>query len=126
MREADLVLVIGTRMNWMINYGQRFGSAKVVQIDIEASEIAHNRDVDLGIVGGRKIGAGADGRRDRGATGGFRRALESPWITRLQEDNDRRANQQEALLNSEQTPIHPPAAVQGDTRLPRPRRHPVR
>ena len=54
LREADLVMVIGTRMNWMINYGQRFGAAKVVQIDIDAGEIAHNRDVDLGIVGDAK------------------------------------------------------------------------
>ena len=107
LREADLVLVIGTRMNWMINYGQRFGSAKVVQIDIEASEIAHNRDVDLGIVGDAKSVLGQMVSEIEARPEDFGGRLESPWITRLQEDNDRRANQQTALLNSEQTPIHP-------------------
>ncbi len=107
LREADLVLVIGTRMNWMINYGQRFGSAKVVQIDIEASEIAHNRDVDLGIVGDAKSVLGQMVSEIEARPEDFGGRLESPWITRLQEDNDRRANQQAALLNSEQTPIHP-------------------
>ena len=107
LREADLVLVIGTRMNWMINYGQRFGSAKVVQIDIEASEIAHNRDVDLGIVGDAKSVLGQMVSEIEARPEDFGGRLESPWITRLQEDNDRRANQQALLLNSEQTPIHP-------------------
>ena len=107
MREADLVLVIGTRMNWMINYGQRFGNAKVIQIDIEASEIAHNRDVDLGIVGDAKAVLGQMVAEIEARPEDFAGRLESPWIVRLQEDNDRRAGQQTVLLNSEQTPIHP-------------------
>ncbi len=107
MREADLVLVIGTRMNWMINYGQRFGNAKVIQIDIEASEIAHNRDVDLGIVGDAKAVLGQMVAEVEERADEFAGRLESPWIVRLQEDNDRRAGQQAMLLNSDQTPIHP-------------------
>ena len=107
MREADLVFVIGTRMNWMINYGQRFGNAKVVQIDIEASEIAHNRDVDLGIVGDAKSILGQMVAEVETRPEDFAGRLESPWISRLQQDNDRRAGQQEVLLNSDQTPIHP-------------------
>ena len=107
MREADLVMVIGTRMNWMINYGQRFGNAKVIQIDIEASEIAHNRDVDLGIVGDAKAVLGQMVAEIEARPADFAGRLESPWISRLQEDNDRRAGQQAALLNSENTPIHP-------------------
>ena len=107
MREADLVMVIGTRMNWMINYGQRFGNAKVIQIDIEASEIAHNRDVDLGIVGDAKAVLGQMVAEIEARPEDFAGRLESPWISRLQEDNDRRAGQQAELLNSDQTPIHP-------------------
>lgn len=107
LREADLVLVVGTRMNWMINYGRRFGDAKVVQIDIEASEIAHNRDVDLGIVGDAKSILGQMVSEVEARPDDFGGRLESPWISRLQADNDRRANQTAALLNSDQTPIHP-------------------
>ena len=37
MKEADAVLVVGTRLNWMLQYGSRFSrDAKIIQIDIEA------------------------------------------------------------------------------------------
>ena len=107
LRESDLVLVIGTRMNWMINYGRRFADAKVVQIDIEASEIAHNRDVDLGIVGDAKAVLGQMVAEVEARPEDFGGRLESPWISRLQEDNERRAGQQDILLNSDQVPVHP-------------------
>ena len=107
LRESDLVLVIGTRMNWMINYGRRFADAKVVQIDIEASEIAHNRDVDLGIVGDAKAVLGQMVAEVEARPQDFGGRLESPWISRLQEDNERRAGQQDILLNSDQVPVHP-------------------
>ena len=126
MREADLVLVIGTRMNWMINYGQRFGNAKVIQIDIEASEIAHNRDVDLGIVGDAKAVLGQMVAEIEERADEFAGRLESPWIVRLQEDNDRRAGQQTALLKFGADSDPPPTPLQRDSRLPRPRRDTLR
>jgi len=108
MREADLILVIGTRLNWMMQYGRRFNNdAKVIQIDIEASEIGHNRNVDLGIVGDakavlRQLVDEAEAQESR-----FAGAIESPWVVHLREDNDRRAAQMTQLLNSGQAPIHP-------------------
>ena len=108
LREADVVLVAGTRMNWMLQYGQRFApSSKIIQIDIEGSEIGHNHNVDLGIVADARAALGqlADEAEDRSAD--FAGALESPWVVHLREDNDRRAAQVAPLLNSDQVPIHP-------------------
>ncbi len=108
MREADVVLVVGTRLNWMMNYGNRFAQdARIIQIDIEASEIGHNRDVDLGIVGDaqvvlRQMVGEAEAQESR-----FAGALESPWVVHLSEVNERRASQVAPLLNSDQIPIHP-------------------
>lgn len=108
MREADVILVVGTRLNWMIQYGQRFArDAKIIQIDIEPSEIGHNRSVTLGIVGDAKavmaqMVAEAEAQAHR-----FAGALESPWIAHLRDDNDRRAAEVAPLLNSDQVPIHP-------------------
>ena len=108
MREADVVLVVGTRLNWMLLYGNRFSrDAKIIQIDIEASEIGHNRSVDLGIVGDAKavmaqIVAEAEAQESK-----FAGALESPWISHLREDEERRATQMAPVLNSDQVPIHP-------------------
>ena len=108
MREADVVLVVGTRLNWMMNYGSRFAQdAKIIQIDIEASEIGHNRDVELGIVGDAKVVLGQMVGEAEAQQSRFAGALESPWVVHLSEVNERRAAQVAPLLNSDQVPIHP-------------------
>ena len=51
-RECDLVLVLGTRLNWVMTFGKRIANnAKIIQIDIHAPEIGNNREVDIGIHG---------------------------------------------------------------------------
>jgi acetolactate synthase-1/2/3 large subunit len=108
MREADFVLVVGTRLNWMMQYGRRFSpDVKIVQVDIEASELGHNRDINLGITGDAKTVLGQMVAEVEAQEAKFAGRLESPWIQHLQADNDRRASQTEAVMNSDQTPIHP-------------------
>jgi thiamine pyrophosphate-dependent acetolactate synthase large subunit-like protein len=108
MREADCVMVVGTRLNWMVQYGRRFDkNARVIQIDINAAEIGHNRNVDLGIVGDAKAVLGQLADEAEAQAHRFAGAMESPWISHLREDNERRAAQIEPLLNSDQVPIHP-------------------
>ena len=107
-RNADAILIVGTRLNWMLNYGQRFAeNAKVIQVDIEAAEIGHNRDVELGIVGDAKVVLGqlADAAEAKGDK--FAGALESPWVVQLREENERRAEKTAPALASDQVPIHP-------------------
>ena len=48
---ADLVIVLGIRLNWLLQYGQTFPQAKVVRVDIEPTEIDRNRAADAGLVG---------------------------------------------------------------------------
>ena len=58
-RDADLILIIGTRMNYMIGHAAppRFGpNAVIARIDIDADEIASApRKVNIGIVGDCKM-----------------------------------------------------------------------
>ena len=85
MREADVVLVVGTRLNWMMNYGQRLGpDAKIIQIDIEASEIGHNRDVALGIVADAKLALAQIVAEAEAQEASFAGALESPLDSQTQ------------------------------------------
>lgn len=108
MREADLILVIGTRLNWMMQYGRRFSNeAKLIQIDIEESELGHNRDCDLGIVADAKMALAqlADAASQR--KDDFDGKLESDWIHDLSEYQTDKAANMEAVLNSNQVPIHP-------------------
>ena len=108
IREADVVLVVGTRLNWMMQYGARFAKdAKIIQIDIDEGELAHNRSIHLGIAADAKLALGqlvaeANNQKDK-----FVAKLESPWISKLSEYNDKKTAQMQAILNSDQQPIHP-------------------
>ena len=108
MREADLVLVIGTRLNWMMQYGRRFADdAKLIQIDIEESELGHNRDCDLGIVADAKMALSQLCDAASKQSQEFNGRLESDWMQELSEYQANKAKNMEAVLNSNQVPIHP-------------------
>ena len=51
LSQADLVIVLGLRFNWLVGFGQGFPQAKVVRVDIEPTEIDRNRGSDIGLVG---------------------------------------------------------------------------
>ncbi len=105
-RDCDVLLVVGTRFNWIMTFGRRVsGSAKVIQVDILAEEIGHNRSVDIGLVGDaqavvRQLNAEA------GRTG-FKNKASSRWVASLREANVARQEKVAPLEASEQTPIHP-------------------
>ena len=108
MRETDFVLVVGTRLNWMVQYGHRFNrDAKVVQIDIDPAELGHNRNIDLGIVGDAKAVMSQLVEEARNREADWAGRIESDWIVHLSEVEDQRSAQGAALLNSDQTPMHP-------------------
>jgi thiamine pyrophosphate-dependent acetolactate synthase large subunit-like protein len=106
LRDADLVLVIGTRFNWMMTFGSRLGqNAKIVQVDIHEEEIGHNRSVDVGIVGDAKAvltQMNAEVSRAR-----FKTRADSDWVTHLRDMDIERRERVKPLENSEQMPIHP-------------------
>lgn len=49
--EADLVLALGIRFNWLLMYGEAFPQAKLIHVDIDPAEVDRNRRADVGIVG---------------------------------------------------------------------------
>lgn len=54
LRNADVVLLLGARLNWILHFGQppRFRSdVKVIQLDICAEEIGTNVPAEVGLVG---------------------------------------------------------------------------
>ena len=53
MQEADVVILIGARFNWMLGFGKDKWNpaAKVVQLDVEPLEIDVNRHIDAPVVG---------------------------------------------------------------------------
>jgi acetolactate synthase-1/2/3 large subunit len=106
LREADVVVVVGTRLNWILDFGKRFApDAKLVQIDIHAAEIGHNRSVDVGLVGDCRAVLGQLNREAQRR--GLKSKKESKWVSYLRDQNRSREERQQALLNSDQVPVHP-------------------
>jgi thiamine pyrophosphate-dependent acetolactate synthase large subunit-like protein len=107
-READLLLVIGTRVNYVIGHlsPPRFrADAKLIQVDIEPTEIGHNRPADVGIVGDARavleqlLEAADDAKLDA-------RRFE-PWVSHLREVETAKSAEHEQAMSTDQRPIHP-------------------
>ena len=51
-RHADVILLLGARLDWTFRFGSEFArAAKVIQIDIEPTEISVNRTAEVGLAG---------------------------------------------------------------------------
>ncbi len=106
--EADVVLAIGTRANFIVEYFKppRFNvETKLIVVNIDGKEIGHNRQVEEGIVGDARMVLRQliEAARER-----FQGREELPWIDKLKTvDLERRAKLVEPFLNSMQVPIHP-------------------
>jgi thiamine pyrophosphate-dependent acetolactate synthase large subunit-like protein len=106
-KEADVVLVVGTRFNFIIGFGQppRWSeNAKFVQVDISDEEIGRNRPVEIGIVGDAKtvLCQLIDEGRDA-----FKGRKELAWIETLRGYDKKNEEKSRVLWNSDAVPIHP-------------------
>ena len=106
-READVVLIIGTRLNFIVGFGlpPRWASdVKIIQVDICREEIGRNRRIDIGIVG--------DARHvleqlTEAACEVFSSPIDLPWIADLRRVSHQNEEKAAALLNTDAMPIHP-------------------
>jgi len=106
-KEADVVLFVGTRLNFIVGFGlpPRFAEGvKIVQVDISDEEIGRNRPVDVGIVGDAKMVLQQLMKEGRDV---FHGRKELAWIDTLRGYDKRANDKSQALLNTDQTPIHP-------------------
>ncbi len=106
-READVVLVVGTRLNFIVGFGlppRWAADVKVIQVDVHREEIGRNRTIDVGIVGDAKV---VLKQLTEAARQAFPKPVDLPWIDALRQAA--RANEEKSapLLNSDAEPIHP-------------------
>ena len=107
MGNSDVVLIVGSRLNWMFGFGRQFGAdTKIIHIDIEAEEIGFNRAAEVGIVGDAKAVLQQILTEMEGRTAGVaERAEEGPWLTALREKVDSNAESMQSRLTSDANPI---------------------
>ncbi len=106
-READLIVLVGTRQNYVIGYARppRWNAgAKLIQIDIDPAEIGRNRHADVGIVGDAK--AVLAQFLDAG-DGDFHAGRRKNWISYLAGQDEERRAEQERRMSIDGRPIHP-------------------
>lgn len=102
LSEADVVLVLGTPFDFRLSYGQppTFGdSIKIIQVDSDASEVARNRPVDVGIVGDTKLVL-------KQLLSGLSQRDGSAFLKELRGREDKRRERQREYEESAQTPVH--------------------
>ncbi|MBA7675186.1 Acetolactate synthase large subunit IlvG [subsurface metagenome] len=105
--QADVVLLVGTRLNYGLNYGRPglfSRDGKWVQVDIEPTEIGRNRPIDVGITGDAQavLKQMIEEARDR-----CKGREELPWIEECREYVKGRQEALEVDLHSNSIPIHP-------------------
>ena len=107
MRDADVVLVVGSRLNWVFGFGRQFRTdAKIIHIDIEPEEIGANRGVEVGIVGDAKAVLQQLLAELAGHTTGLAaQAAAGPWLAALREQVEKNATALAPLLEYAGTPI---------------------
>jgi thiamine pyrophosphate-dependent acetolactate synthase large subunit-like protein len=107
-KDADLILVVGTRMNYIIGNAappRWNASAKIVRIDIDPVEIASApRKLDVGVVADARI---AFGQLTDAIKGKVTPANYEGWRERLRARNVQKMAEAEQSLSNNQSPIHP-------------------
>ncbi|KAF2686460.1 hypothetical protein K458DRAFT_362502 [Lentithecium fluviatile CBS 122367] len=103
LKGADVVLVLGARLNWILHFGDEAkwsSNVKLIQVDINAEEIGKNNgDADLGIVGDINIVV----PQLITALAGFRYDVTSPYMQALQASkakNEANAAKTAAIIKS--------------------------
>ena len=107
-KDADVVLVVGTRANVISGHLRppRWRSdAKFIIVNRDANEIGHNVTPEVGIVADAQAAFGQ--LTEEAKRRGFDRDGFPEWIDALGKRDTERWEQQSALMDSNQVPIHP-------------------
>jgi acetolactate synthase-1/2/3 large subunit len=99
---ADVVLVVGTPLDFRVGYGSEptfAAGARVIQVDVDAAEIGRNRPIDAGIVGDAASVLSA-------LLAGAGRWGSPAWLASLRAAEARRQAAQAVFERSGQRPIH--------------------
>jgi len=105
--EADVVLAIGTRFNYVIQFGRepRFAAdLKVIHVDINPTELGHNRPADVPIAGDARAVLEQLIAEARGKIDPRRYAA---WTGRLRVLDAEKQAESDKAMATDQVPIHP-------------------
>jgi len=97
---ADVVLAVGIRFNWTLNFGGPLANAKVIRVDIDPAEVNRNRAADVALVGDAKAVLAR-------LTAGLEEKDHSEWLTTLKGTFAALTVGEKQAMETPTTPIHP-------------------
>jgi len=98
--QADVIIAAGVRFNWVMQATKLFPDAKVIRIDIEATEIDRNRSSEVGL-------AGDCGQVFAALTPLVNQASHAEWLDRSQNAYRAFMITETEQRNTPSDPIHP-------------------
>jgi len=108
MSKADTVLFLGARLDWSFRFGSEFASdVKLIQVDIDGSEIGVNKSPTEGIVGDVKEVLQQIVAYINRSGGDRNRPELALWHGTLIEERESKRRRWNCLMNAESLPITP-------------------
>lgn len=98
--KADTALIVGTQLDFTLASGNFPPEMKVIRVDIDASALGHNRDLEIGIVGDARVVL-------EQLTGGIKHRSRKEWIQSLAGAQKEREEKRRTFYESDSIPIHP-------------------
>lgn len=108
LRQADVILIFGTPLDFRLGYGRESHlnpSAALIQVDLNGSEIGHNRAIDVGLIG--DTGLVMQQLTECAASEGFNAAMVKPWLDEMRRREQQKWDQMRAEMESDAEPINP-------------------
>lgn len=106
LQNADVILLIGARLNWIMHFGQppRFDpKVRVIQMDVAAEEIGTNVPTEVALVGDAK--AVTQQLNDALRASPWQYPAETTWRTGIANKAGENTASVEAMLNDDSTPM---------------------
>ena len=107
LRNADLVVLLGARLNWILHFGlpPRFKEGvRIIQLDIEAEEIGTNVPTEVALVGdGRAVMGQVNSYLDENP---WRFEDNSEWVASINAELERKAVDQNEWMASDEAPMN--------------------
>jgi acetolactate synthase-1/2/3 large subunit len=105
LKQIDCIVLAGTLLDFRMRFGQTIpATAKVIQLDLDATLIGQNREADVALVG--NLGASFEALQDEAKHQGA--SLDwSAWLSVLRKIEDAEEAKVQAQLSSNEVPIDP-------------------
>jgi acetolactate synthase I/II/III large subunit len=101
---ADVILLVGTPLDFRMGYGRRLSSkARIVIVDMDYRNVGYNRDFDFGMVGNIRSILNAMCAASRGDV----TRQHDAFVSMLREHEAQAARKNDAIIAAAAVPIHP-------------------